>query len=169
MAAPLSGDFTIQQKSNGRYLDAHQGSNDNSVVTRNAQGNSTQVWTITPVGNKEYTIQQKSNGRYLDAHVVNSDDFFVVTRDRQNNDTQVWRMIAGANGTYTIQQKHNGRFMDAHQGSNDNSVVTRDFQNNGTQSWKITRVAVAPTPLPPAVTGLSGEYHVQQKTRVRTY
>ena len=68
MASPLSvalsGDYTIQQKSNGRYMDAHQGVNDNSVVTRNGQNNNTQVWTFTHVGGQYYRIQQKSSGGF---------------------------------------------------------------------------------------------------------
>jgi hypothetical protein len=81
--------LTIQQKSNGRYLDAHEGSNDNSVVTRDRQKNTSQAWILTPLSKNTYTIQQKSNGRYLDAH-EGSNDNSVVTRDRQNNNTQRW-------------------------------------------------------------------------------
>jgi len=44
--APLRGAYTIQQKSNRRYMDAHEGSNDNSVVTRDRQNNDTQRWII---------------------------------------------------------------------------------------------------------------------------
>jgi hypothetical protein len=126
--------LTIQQKSNGRYLDAHEGSNDNSVVTRGRQKNTSQVWILTPLGNNTYTIQQKSNGRYLDAH-EGSNDNSVVTRDRQKNTSQAWILTPSGNNTYAIQQKSNGRYLDAHEGSNDNSVVTRDRQNNNTQRW----------------------------------
>lgn len=41
------GMYTIQQKSNGRFLDAHEISEkDFSVVTRTAQNNDTQLWVI---------------------------------------------------------------------------------------------------------------------------
>ena len=43
-ASQLKRTLTIQQKSNGRYLDAHEGSNDNSVVTRDRQNDNTQRW-----------------------------------------------------------------------------------------------------------------------------
>jgi hypothetical protein len=33
----LNGDFTLQQQSSERYMDAHENSNDNSVVTRAGQ------------------------------------------------------------------------------------------------------------------------------------
>jgi hypothetical protein len=85
----LQGTYTIQQRSTGRYLDAHEGSNDNSVVTRNRQNNTTQAWILTPLGQNTYTIQQKSNRRYMDAH-EGSNDNSVVTRNRQNNNTQRW-------------------------------------------------------------------------------
>ncbi|HHB81972.1 MAG TPA: hypothetical protein ENK61_00715, partial [Devosia sp.] len=85
----LNGTYTIQQQSNGRYLDAHEGRNDNSVVTRDRQFNATQAWIITPLGGDVFTIQQQSNGRYLDAHEGRNDNS-VVTRDNQNNNTQRW-------------------------------------------------------------------------------
>jgi hypothetical protein len=45
----LNGVFTIQQKSNGRFLDAHEISEkDFAVVTRNQQNNDTQRWVILP-------------------------------------------------------------------------------------------------------------------------
>jgi hypothetical protein len=84
-----SGVYTIQQKSNGRYLDAHESRQDYSVVTRTAQNNASQQWTITPSGDDTYTIQQKSNGRYLDAH-ESGHDYSVVTRTAQKDDTQQW-------------------------------------------------------------------------------
>ena len=48
-ASQLRGTHTIQQLSNRRYMDAHEGSNDNSVVTRNRQNNNTQQWIIKPL------------------------------------------------------------------------------------------------------------------------
>ena len=87
----LSGVYTIRQKSNGRYVDAHVTSNnDFSLVTRPRQNNDTQRWIIRPLGNNVYTIRQKSNGRYVDAHEAANNNFRLVTRPRQNNDTQRW-------------------------------------------------------------------------------
>jgi hypothetical protein len=135
---PGFGAHTIQQKSNNRFLDAHESSsNDFSVVTRTAQNNDTQRWVLTRVGGV-YTIQQKSNNRYLDAHESSSNDFSVVTRGLQNNDTQKWALMHVNEdlSTYTIQQLSNGRYMDAHVVSaNDFSVVTRTIQHNNTQRW----------------------------------
>jgi len=39
--------FTIQQKVNMRYMDAHESSNDHSAVTRTVQGNDSQKWIVT--------------------------------------------------------------------------------------------------------------------------
>jgi len=132
----LRGKYTIQQKSNGRFLDAHEGSNDNSVVTRNWQRNTTQSWIFVPVGKNRYTIQQMSSRRYMDAH-EGSNDNSVVTRDKQNNTSQVWLLSPRGKNTYTVQQMSAGLYMDAHEDSNDNSVVTRNNQNNSTQQWII--------------------------------
>ena len=134
----LSGDYTIQQKSNNRFLDAHESSgNDFSAVTRTAQNNNTQRWKFTQVGTV-CTIQQKSNNRFLDAHASSNNDFSAVTRTAQNNNTQRWVFMHSPENlsTYTIQQLVNGRFLDAYGSSGkDFSAVTRTAQNNDTQKW----------------------------------
>ncbi|MDN5871437.1 MAG: RICIN domain-containing protein [Nitrococcus sp.] len=134
----LEGTYTIQQKSNNRYVDAHEHSGEDfRLVTRSAQNNDTQRWVLTPVGGL-YTIQQKSNNRYVDAHEHSGEDFRLVTRTAQNNDTQRWVLLPtlGFLSTYTIQQLSSGRYMDAWEASsNDFSVVTRTAQSNDTQRW----------------------------------
>ena len=133
------GTYTIQQVSNGRYLDAHVVSADDfRVVTRDAQNNATQMWVLKSAPNGTYTIQQLENMQYLDAHEDTRDNS-IVTRPAQGNATQQWRILKLDNGTFTIQQSSNGRFMDAHEEVNDNDVVTRDSQGNTTQHWIISR------------------------------
>jgi V8-like Glu-specific endopeptidase len=44
----LRGAYTIQQKSNNRFMDAHESGHDFSVVTRGAQNNDSQRWLIRP-------------------------------------------------------------------------------------------------------------------------
>ena len=134
-----SKSYTIQQKSNGQYMDAHEDSaNDFSTVTRPAQNNDSQRWIISPLGDDTYTIQQKSNGRYMDAHEDSENDFSAVTRSAQNNDSQRWIILPLGNDTYTIQQKCNGQYLDASENSgNDFSAVTRPAQNDDSQRWVI--------------------------------
>lgn len=139
-SAPLNGGtYTIRQRSNGRYVDAHVTSDrDYLLVTRTRQDNDTQRWIITPLGGNVYTIQQKSNGRYVDAHVTSGRDYELVTRKRQDNDTQRWILQRIGRHTYTIQQKSNGRYVDAHQHAGRNyALVTRTRQDNDTQRWVI--------------------------------
>ena len=151
--APPSGLYTIQQKSNDRFVDAHESaSKDFSVVTRTAQNNDTQRWVLKRIGGV-YTIQQKSGSRFLDAHESSSKDFSVVTRTAQNNDTQRW-VLAPIGNAQTIRQLSSGRFMDAHEHSGkDFSVVSRTAQNNNTQRWILTLVG--------------GVYTIQQKSNSR--
>ncbi len=139
VSPPLErGVYTIQQKSNRRFVDAHEvSSQDFSVVTRTAQYNDTQRWTLTPVG-EVYTIQQESNGRFMDAHEVSSQDFSVVTRTAQNDDSQRWVFIPLGSDTYTIQQLSSRRFVEAYEsGGNDFSLVTRTARNNDSQRWML--------------------------------
>ncbi len=136
----LSGTYYIQQRSNMRYMDAHQGTNDNSAVTRPFQNNATQRWIISPQGNNIYTIRQRSSMMFLDAHEgINDND--VVTRNAQNNTTQQWIIKHVSGNIYTIQQRSNGRYLDAHEAANnDFRIVTRNAQNNTTQRWVIRLV-----------------------------
>lgn len=61
--------FTIRQKSNGRFVDAHESAaNDFSVVTRPFQNNDSQRWLVSPAGGGSFTIQQLSSLRFVDAH-----------------------------------------------------------------------------------------------------
>ena len=146
LSIPLTlqpGLYTIQQQSNGRFMDAHENSGkDFALVTRTAQNNRTQRWMLIPVGGV-FTIQQKSNSRLMDAHENSGKDFGLVTRPPQNNDTQKWVLTRFGGpylaGQYTIQQKSNGRFVDAHEiEAKDFALVTRDAQNNDTQRWTVT-------------------------------
>jgi hypothetical protein len=132
------GVYTIQQQSNGRFVDAHEiAGKDFALVTRTAQNNDTQRWILTPLGGV-YTIQQQSNGRFVDAHEIEGKDFALVTRTAQNNDTQRW-VLTHSGGPYTIQQKSNRRFVDAYESAGkDFALVTRTAQNNDTQRWILT-------------------------------
>jgi len=134
-----NGLVTIQQKSTRRYLDAHEGSNnDFRLVTRPRQNNTTQSWRVTALGGDVFSLRQVSNSRFVDAHDSSSKDFSVVTRPNQNNDTQRWIIKPIGDSLFTIQQKSNSRFMDAYVDSGqDFKVVTRDAQSNDTQRWII--------------------------------
>ncbi|MEJ7846089.1 MAG: RICIN domain-containing protein [Acidimicrobiales bacterium] len=130
------GTYTVRQKSNGRFLDAHEiADKDFRLVTRPAQGNDTQRWELASVGTV-YTIRQKSNGRFLDAHDNAGNDFRLVTRPSQGDNSQRWVVVPVGDGSVTIQQLGNARFADAHEtGANDFSLVTRPAQGNDTQRW----------------------------------
>jgi len=87
----FKGPHTIQQKSSGRFVDAHQNADkDFSLVTRKAQHNDTQRWLLTHLRGDIYTIQQRSSRRFVDAHQNKDHDFSLVTRKAQHNDTQRW-------------------------------------------------------------------------------
>jgi astacin len=114
------GLYTIQQQSNGRFVDAHEYSaKDFAVVTRTAQNNDTQKWVLTRVGGPYtgglYTIQQKSKGRFVDAYQSSGHDFALVTRTAKNSDAQRWIVTPLGDNMFTVQQKSSGRFMDAHE------------------------------------------------------
>lgn len=88
---PVGEVYTIQHRSNSRFVDAHEVSDrDFSVVTRTEQNNDSQRWVFIPSGNSTYTVQQLSSLRFMDAHESSSRDFSVVTRTAQNNDSQRW-------------------------------------------------------------------------------
>merc|ERR1712203_156355 len=89
LTAKGSNAYTIQQKCNGRYLDAFEDSaHDFDGVTRGYQGNDSQLWIIQSAGAGVYTIQQKVNMRFLDAYEDKT--YQVVTRGKQSNPSQQW-------------------------------------------------------------------------------
>ncbi len=150
---PKSGLYTIRQKSNNQYLDAHTyDKKDYSVVTRPYQGDNTQKWYLHKLSGNTYTLKQHSSRRFVDAHDTADKDYNVVTRGAQNNDTQKWILNYVSNNVYTIKQKHSGRYLDAHDiASRDFSAVTRPRQNNKTQQWLIqaTKAKIKRRPPPP--------------------
>lgn len=131
------GEYTIQQLSNGRFVDAyeHVGA-DYRLVTRPAQNDDTQRWLVTPLGSDKYRIRQVSTQRYVDAFEDQAHDYRMVTRKLQNNNTQVWIIKDAGGGTYTIQQASNLSYVDAYPFAvNDYRMVMRSRQNNDTQRW----------------------------------
>ena len=135
----LQGTYTIQQKSNSRYVEARQSSSrDYALVTRAAQNDHSQRWVLTPLGDDTYAIQQKSNNRYVAADESSGEGFALVTRTAHNDDSQRWIVKPLGNGTYTIQQKSNGRYLDADEsGDRDFALVSSPAQNNDSQRWVI--------------------------------
>jgi hypothetical protein len=140
-AVLANGTYTVRQKASGRFLDAHEiESKDFALVTRPAQNNDTQRWTLAQVGTV-FVIRQKSSGRFLDAHEGSGNDFRLVTRPAESNATQRWVSMPDATGSVTLRQLSNRRFMDAHEIEPlDFALVTRPAQNNDTQRWTLARV-----------------------------
>lgn len=137
------GCYNIRQASSGRLLDAYQSEGkDYAVVTREEQGDDTQLWQIGPgdfhLGTHSFLIKQMSSGRFLDAYTTQK-DFAAVTRPAQGGDTQNWVIESVGTGHYTIRQgraRYPGRYLDAYQTEDkDYRVVTRDAQDDATQIW----------------------------------
>jgi hypothetical protein len=129
------------------YFDAYPNSaKDYGAAMRLEQGDDSQKWILTKVGNNEYTIQQKENMRFLDAWPWQSKDYRVCTREEQGDDSQRWIITnVGENGEATIKQKLNDRTVDAYETAiKDYAVVTRESAGDDTQLWVIT----PPLPLP---------------------
>ena len=89
--AQVGAVYTIRQRSNGRFVHAHEISGQHfALVTRPAQNNDTQRWVLLPGGGGSFTVQQLSSRRFVDAHEAAAQDFSVVTRPKQDNDSQRW-------------------------------------------------------------------------------
>lgn len=83
-------DYTIQQKSDGSYMDANIETNNSfSVMTFDKQNDDSLVWQITETPNGGKIIKQKISGRFLDSYEEMGDNL-VVTGDQHHNDAQVW-------------------------------------------------------------------------------
>ena len=93
IASAGNGVYTIQQRSSGLFLDAHEVPAEAFfVVLRPRQtSDSTQLWRIVDYGGGFVTIQQVSSGRYLDATINPAVNYQVVTGG-QRTQSQEWRL-----------------------------------------------------------------------------
>jgi hypothetical protein len=98
------GIFTIQQRSSGQFLDAHETGADGldfMVVTRARQtfgnGDNGQFWRIVNYGGGFATIQQVSTGRCLEPYIDAAHGYQVVTRPCNNGNLQTWRISDAQN------------------------------------------------------------------------
>lgn len=87
------GVYTIQQRSSGLFLDAHEVASEAFfVVLRTRQTfDNTQLWRIVEYGGGFVTIQQVSNGRFLDATINPAVNYQVVT-GLPSTQSQEWRL-----------------------------------------------------------------------------
>ncbi|MCW5719469.1 MAG: RICIN domain-containing protein [Bauldia sp.] len=93
IASGGNGTYTIQQRSSGLFLDAHEVSAEAFfVVLRPRQTfDSTQLWRIVDYGGGFVTIQQVSSGRFLDATINAAVNYQVVT-GLPATQSQEWRL-----------------------------------------------------------------------------
>ena len=104
-----AGTYTVRQVSSGRFLDAHETSeDDHRAVTVPGAFDDSQRWDVSPIGTV-CSLRHKSSGRFLDAHEIAELDFRLVTRAMQGNATQRWVLLSSTGGSATIQQLSNGR------------------------------------------------------------
>ncbi len=157
-AQVLNGEYTVQQKSNNRYLDAYEGVSDNIAMTRPRESNNTQVWIFTPQGGDRYTIRQKSSGLFLDTFFKpvggqdSPDKFVVATRPYNASSTQIWHLTKNTDGSYRIRSNSN-RALEGMGPANDFAVLANISNNTVQQRWIIKPVLgiVLPLPLPAPV------------------
>jgi hypothetical protein len=93
IASAGNGVYTIQQRSSGLFLDAHEVAAEAFfVVLRPRQTfDSTQLWRIVDYGGGFVTIQQVSSGRFLDATINAAVNYQVVT-GLPGTQSQEWRL-----------------------------------------------------------------------------
>ena len=152
-AQVLNGEYTVQQKSNNRYLDAYEGSSDNIAMTRPRESNNSQVWIFTPQGGDRYTIRQKSSGLFLDTFFKpvggqdTPDIFVVATRPYNAVSTQIWHLTKNPDGSYSIRSNSN-RALEDMGAANDYAILANISNNTERQRWIIKPVLDIVLPLP---------------------
>lgn len=162
-----NGYYTLKRKSADQYLDAHESSNDHSVVTSPLQNDDSQLWYLTSESAGMYSIQQVSTDRYLDAH-ESSNDYSVVTRSLQNDDTQKWFITRERAGTYSIRQVSNARFMDAYDTAQSGwNVVTRPDQRNN-KGKRAEKLLWEITPFSPEILGVGTDNKLRVRARLES-
>jgi len=155
----MQGVYRVYQQSSRDYLDAFEGVQDHTAVTRPPQDNPSQYWQFIHLSDIDglswYRIRQLGTNvggrfrepRYLTAYGSRQNDFDVVTRPYSgDNIAQEWVLTATGSQVdcgmddcgmeFQIQHGLNSKYLDGYDSpQSTHRVVTRSQQHDSSQLW----------------------------------
>ena len=145
----LSGDYKLQNRNSGKFLDLDNNTTDNNtaIVQYDDEGiDATQIWTLTEIGGGVYSICTSVNKRQgMDvADWSKNDGAQVQLYEYNGNRNQQFIVVEKGDGYYQFVSRLSGKVIEIPSSSKDNGEWIKLYANNGTntQQWKFVSPSV---------------------------
>ena len=147
----LSGDYKLQNRNSGKFLDLDNNNTDNNtaIVQYDDEGmDATQIWTLTEIGGGKgvYSICTSVNKRQgMDvADWSKNDGAQVQLYEYTGNRNQQFIVVEKGDGYYQFVSRLSGKVIEIPSSSKDNGEWIKLYDNNGTntQQWKFVSPSV---------------------------
>ena len=137
------GLYKLQNRNSGLYMDVNNNSTENNanvVVFADEQGDPSQFWQLTEVGEGIYSIKNYRSGKVLDIMDNSTDNGAVVQQyDDYSAANQQFILLDAADGYYYLAASHCGKVVEVPSSSLEWGEWCKLYDNNGstTQQWKL--------------------------------
>ena len=147
----LSGDYKLQNRNSGKFLDLDNNNTDNKTAIVQYDDeyiDATQIWTLTEIGGEKgvYSICTSVNKRQgMDvADWSKNDGAQVQLYEYNGNRNQQFIVVEKGDGYYQFVSRLSGKVIEIPNSSKDNGEWIKLYDNNGTntQQWKFVSPSV---------------------------
>ena len=147
----LSGDYKLQNRNSGKFLDLDNNNTDNKtaiVQYDDEYMDATQIWTLTEIGGEKgvYSICTSANKRQgMDvADWSKNDGAQVQLYEYSGHRNQQFIVVEKGDGYYQFVSRLSGKVIEIPNSSKDNGEWIKLYDNNGTntQQWKFVSPSV---------------------------
>lgn len=147
----LSGDYKLQNRNSGKFLDLDNNTTDNKtaiVQYDDEYMDATQIWTLTEIGGEKgvYSICTSANKRQgMDvADWSKNDGAQVQLYEYNGHRNQQFIVVEKGDGYYQFVSRLSGKVIEIPNSSKDNGEWIKLYDNNGTntQQWKFVSPSV---------------------------
>lgn len=147
----LSGDYKLQNRNSGKFLDLDNNNTDNKTAIVQYDDeyiDATQIWTLTEIGGEKgvYSICTSVNKRQgMDvADWSKNDGAQVQLYEYIGNRNQQFIVVEKGDGYYQFVSRLSGKVIEIPSSSKDNGEWIKLYDNNGTntQQWKFVSPSV---------------------------
>ena len=147
----LSGDYKLQNRNSGKFLDLDNNTTDNKTAIVQYDDeyiDATQIWTLTEIGGEKgvYSICTSVNKRQgMDVADWSKDNGAQVQLyEYIGNRNQQFIVVEKGDGYYQFVSRLSGKVIEIPSSSKDNGEWIKLYDNNGTntQQWKFVRPSV---------------------------
>ena len=145
----LSGDYKLQNRNSGKFLDLDNNNTDNKTAIVQYDDeyiDATQIWTLIEIGGGVYSICTSVNKRQgMDVADWSKDNGAQVQLYEYNgNRNQQFIVVEKGDGYYQFVSRLSGKVIEIPNSSKDNGEWIKLYDNNGTntQQWKFVSPSV---------------------------